>query len=784
MLRFTPRYTCSGTLSGDFPPWFSTLLLGRGIDTSEKAQRFLNPLLSDLHDPFRMQDMDRAVSLIRQTLEKHGRIVVYGDYDVDGICATSIMTENLRALGADVRYRLPDRASEGYGLHREIISELAPGTDLLITVDCGITNHEEVLYARSLGLTVVVTDHHQPAETPSPADAVLNPLLGDYPFPKLCGAGVALKVVQALRGTEAVPGSLDLAALATVADVVPLIDENRIIVATGLKAVESTLRPGLKELIRLAGLKAPLTASDIAFRIAPRLNAGGRLEDASQCVELLLSRDPAAAAGIAEHLEQLNSLRQETERTIMSEALKQLTETVNFRTDRIIVVSGSGWNNGIIGLVAGKLCEKYHFPTVVLSDHGGESVGSCRSVPGVNIHAMLSACKDLFVRFGGHEQAAGLTVRTELIPEMKRRLNAAISSACDESCFIPDQEYDLPFRLSDTSLETVSVLELLEPCGYGNPAPLFLFRDCEVQERYRIGRDRSHLRMNILQGKETRNCIGFSMGSLADESWTRVDMIASPERNEYNGRVELQLQLKAVRPAEGACDLPPTDALFPAFLQDLTLLAAKQEADPSPERINRSRAVALLRKPLGTLLLTADRVQALSLAQEAGCELLPGKIRDNRGFSSVLWLPSFSGLSDTWKTVILHEAELWPGMTALVRSVCPNADLLILPSAEKVPVLLKDISTERQLLGRIWQAVRGASRTPAAIAGMTGTGIPQVLVALTAFRDLGLISAGKDLNSYSIVPDAKKSSLENSPLICYLRRILPDSDPGSERKSV
>lgn len=782
MLRYTPRYTSVKPLplSGPYPSWFSTLLAGRGIDTPEKAERFLHPDLADLHDPFLMQDMDKAISLIRQALDQHKRILVYGDYDVDGISAVSIMMENLRALGANVQYRLPDRGTEGYGLHSEIIRELAPETDLLLTVDCGITNLEEVQYARSLGLTVIVTDHHQPGEFLPEADAVLNPLLGSYPFRYLCGAGVALKVMQALRGNDAIVSSLDLAALATVADVVPLMDENRILVAYGLKKIEATERPGLKELIRLAGLHVPLTSTDVAFRIAPRLNAGGRLEGASQCVELLLSSDSVNAAEIAGHLEHLNTLRQETQRGILTEARKQMNETVNYRTDRIIIISGKDWNNGIIGLVAGKLCEETHFPTIVLSDHDGESVGSCRSVPGVNIYKILSSCKDLFVRFGGHEQAAGLTVRTELIPEMKRRLNAAVHELCDESCLVPEQEYDLPLRLEEVSPDMLSSLQLLEPCGCGNPAPLFLFKDCQVQERRRIGKDRTHLRMVVGQGKSSCGCIGFSMGSVADEDWTRVDLVAGPEANEYGGVTTLQLHLQSVRPAEGASDLPLPDRLFSAFLQDLSMMAAKKEGDPAAERINRNQTVSSLKKPFGTLLITMDRERALSLSQEAGCESFSRTVRDPRGFSSVLYLPSFESLNNVWQTVILQEADLWPGALDLIRERCPDAALKVLPSSGSVPGLVSGIRTDREQMGAVWLAIRKAPRAPAVVADMTGMDIIQVLFALAVFRELDLVTFGRDPMDYRIVPSRQGCQLENSPLIRYLRRIVPNS----ERKSV
>lgn len=298
MLKLVRRGLPNSEPIGDLPASISAILRTRGIDTPEKAEAFLDPDISRLHDPFLMNGMDKAVRLIQAAVAAGERIVIYGDYDVDGVCATSIMLETLRDMGADPDFRIPSRHGEGYGLNCDAIRELAADHKLLITVDCGITNHEEVKLAQMLGMTVVVTDHHQPAETPSPANAVLNPLLGDGPYPRygrLCGAGVALKLTQALLGMEGVMRRIDLAALATVADIVPLVDENRIIVHEGLRQMDTGSRPGIAALLKCSGAQPPLTSTDLGYKLGPRLNAAGRLEDASKGVLLLTAPDAATA---------------------------------------------------------------------------------------------------------------------------------------------------------------------------------------------------------------------------------------------------------------------------------------------------------------------------------------------------------------------------------------------------------------------------------------------------------------------------------------------------------
>ena len=596
MQAYRKRFTGGGGPLPGLPEWESELLRARGVDTPEKAERFLHPSLADLHDPLRMRDMDKALTLIRMAIRRGDGILVYGDYDVDGVSAVTVLLETLREEGARADFRIPGRHTEGYGLNEKAVREIAEEYRLLITVDCGIANVREVRIAKELGMTVIVTDHHEIPDTLPPADAILDPLLGDYPFRRLCGAGVALKICQALQGMAGVEKRLEIAALATVADIVPLTDENRVIVREGMLRMEHTRRPGLRALMENAKVAFPLHSDDIAFRLGPRLNAAGRLEDAAQGVRLLMTEDPEEARRIADHLEENNRLRQETERKILEEAMERFPRQVDLRRDRVIILEGEEWNTGLIGLAAGKLCERFHHPTVVLSRQGDQAVGSCRSIPGVNIWEMLNRCGDLFLRFGGHEQAAGLTLNTENIPELRRRLNEAVREHCDDRCFLPVKEYDSELALEQVSLETVEALESLEPTGCGNPSPVFRCPEASVQEARRVGKDRTHLKIALLQGDALRDGIGFGMGDAADQGLERADVLFRPTRNEYAGRVSAQLQLEAIRPAgEGEGNPEDPGQFFTACLQEMSLLSAKKRENipetPSlrPEHLLKER---------------------------------------------------------------------------------------------------------------------------------------------------------------------------------------------------
>ncbi|MGX8705253.1 MAG: single-stranded-DNA-specific exonuclease RecJ, partial [bacterium] len=376
--------------SPDMPPALHRLLVERGIGSAAEADRFLHPDERSLHDPFLLNDMAVAVDILQRAIASGTPICVYGDYDVDGVCASAIMLKYLRSRGATTEVYLPSRHTEGYGLNADAIREIAGWAKLLVTVDCGVTSVELVALAKSLGLTVIVTDHHRPAES-LPDCPVVNPLLNDYPFPFLCGAGVAWKVVWALSG--AVPLQLvDIAALATVADVVSLTGENRAIVAMGLKSINRHPRIGLAALIDAAGLSGkPISSTAIAFQLAPRLNAGGRLDTALRPLKLIMTDDPAEAKSLAEELDAENDERRQIEQQIVREAEVQL-EGFDFIRHRALILAGVGWNPGVIGLAASRLVEKYHYPVVMLADQGDRLTGSCRSIEGVDIHAALTGC--------------------------------------------------------------------------------------------------------------------------------------------------------------------------------------------------------------------------------------------------------------------------------------------------------------------------------------------------------------------------------------------------------
>ena len=591
--RFIPRCHEGTPSFNGLPSWFSALLYARGIRTEAEARRFLSPSLSNLHDPFLLPGMAETVTLLRDAISSGRTILVYGDYDADGVCAASILLETLHEEGAKLAYRIPSRHTEGYGLNADAVREIAQKAQLLITVDCGVSNVEEVALAKELGLIVIITDHHQPPEDLPKADVVMDPLLGDYPFPGLCGAGVALKICQALQGMAGVEKRLDLAAIATVADVVPLRDENRVIVREGLARIATTARPGLQALLKSAGLlsetianggtvlpftpqtslpetitrnrgtvpsvtcsagteglspcSAPnLSADDLAFRLAPRLNAAGRLGDARLGVHLLLTPDPAKASNIAAMLEEANRTRQRFEREMTAQALTQL-DLPTLAASHVVLVSGEDWNPGLIGLTAGRLCERFHLPAIALSTHGDTAVGSCRSIPGVSIYKVLQACEDLLERYGGHEQAAGLTVKTEKIPLLRERLESVISSAAPEETFLPAMDYDLTVPFRTWTPDSMAWLSRLEPTGCGNPPPLFLLQGAEIQSIRRVGKDGSHLKLTVLdEDLSIVEAIAFGAGDIADESPRKLDLLYRPVLNGFRGRTAVEAQVEAL----------------------------------------------------------------------------------------------------------------------------------------------------------------------------------------------------------------------------------------------
>lgn len=540
------------------PPLAALVLCARGLDTPDQARAFLAAGHAPLHDPFLMRDMDRAVARIETALSQKERIAVYGDYDVDGITSTCLLTQFLRGRGAEVRPYIPDRLEEGYGLGRQAVDTLkSEGVSLIVTVDCGITAVEEARYAAALGIDVIITDHHECKDGLPEAAAVVDPHRRDcgYPFQCLAGVGVALKLALALTPVdereEVFSAYADLAAVGTVADVMQLCGENRTIVRRGLTALSHTERPGLRALIREAGAEGKsLTASCIGFTLAPRINAAGRMGCAPLAAELLLTADPQRAEALARELCELNRERQAIEGAIYEECLDRL-EREGPAHRRAIVLAGENWHQGVVGIVASRLAEKYSCPAFMICLQDGRGKGSCRSYGGFNLFRALEECSDLLEGFGGHALAAGFTILEGRIGEFRRRMERCVEDWTGGAELVSVLEVDA--ELSDPALlttEGVMGLDALEPYGAGNPKPVFSLSGCCVSSLSEVGGGR-HLKLRLTRGNHSLDAIFFSATAAGAgvAPGDRVDVAFTPQINEFRGNRTVQLQVSDLRPA-------------------------------------------------------------------------------------------------------------------------------------------------------------------------------------------------------------------------------------------
>jgi single-stranded-DNA-specific exonuclease len=529
----------------------ASVLVRRGYGAPEDARRFLEGALPG-HDPFALGDMREAVETITAAVEAGARICVHGDYDADGICATALAVLLLKELGADVAWHLPSRFEEGYGLNAGTLTRLAEeGFELVLTVDCGITAVAEVEHARSLGLEVVVTDHHRPAET-FPACPVVAPLKGDYPFKGLCGTAVVWKLAQALLGLDHpfLERHLDIVALATVADVVPLVDENRALALLGLRRIAQTQKPGLRALMRVGGVDpAAVDEQSIGFRLAPRINASGRLCRPEAALRLLLTEDDREAGLLAEELETLNRERQMVEERILRDAVDQVESWPESRRRRRgYVVAGEGWHEGVIGIVASRLVERYNRPVVMIAGTEGEWKGSGRSVPAFDLHGALGACAGHLERYGGHRAAAGLTISAERVETFAAAFAAHADEVLTEEDLQPVTRIDAIVPGAKLNLDLCSELGRLAPFGIGNPGVMLLVDSCEIADPATVG-DGKHLRFRVRQhGRDSGQAIAFNLGKQLDRfrREQRYDVAFRLQENRWNGVVSPQLVVRRV----------------------------------------------------------------------------------------------------------------------------------------------------------------------------------------------------------------------------------------------
>jgi single-stranded-DNA-specific exonuclease len=529
----------------------ASVLARRGYDTPTAAQRFLEAALPG-HDPFLLGDMSSAVERIRAAVANGTRVCVHGDYDVDGICATALAVLLLRELGADVEWHLPSRFEEGYGVSRDTLGRLADdGVGMLVTVDCGITAVEEVAEAKRRGLEVVVTDHHRPGEA-LPDCPIVATRPSSYPFPELCGTGVVYKLGEALLGTEhaALRRNLDLVALATIADVVPLVDENRALAAAGLRALASTHRPGLQALMRSAGVDpAAVDSGSVGFRLAPRINAAGRLGKPDVALELVLTEDANEARRHADTLEELNRERQAVEERIVRDAIAAVDAMPEpKRRRRGYVLWSEDWHEGVIGIVASRLVERFHRPVVLITRSHDAWKGSGRSISSFDLHGALAACAVHLDRFGGHRAAAGLSIEEANIEAFADAFAAHADTHLDADELFETVRVDAIVSARDLTLELAEELAGLAPFGLGNPEPTLLVPATEAVAPATVG-DGKHLRFRVRQhGRDAGSAIAFGQGSQIDRlrAVGRFDVAFRLKENHWNGTVAPQLVVRRV----------------------------------------------------------------------------------------------------------------------------------------------------------------------------------------------------------------------------------------------
>ena len=546
-------------LNRQLPLLVRKLLAQRGISGRESAQRFLKPRLADLGDPFAMREMDAAVERIFRAADNGEHVCIYGDYDVDGVSSVTLLHTILRAYNIRTDYFIPVRTREGYGLSEEgmanAIAKCGGKPGLLISVDCGTSSVDEVAWLQEQGIDVVILDHHEAStQGRPPAVAVVNAKLEeDSPFTYLCSAGVVFKLAHAMLKRRRLPqfdlkNYLDVVAIATVADIVPLVEENRLLTRHGLRVMESGGNIGIQALNRVTNLNRRPSASHVSFRIGPRLNAAGRMDSPQDALNLLMTRDTARAMELAERLELHNRARQQEEEKIRNEAMEMLSQTFSPSRDSVIVLGSRTWHPGVVGIVASLLMRRYHKPTFVISlDENGIGKGSGRSIPGVSLVQAIHACSDTLISGGGHDMAAGLVIHEDMIDAFRERFDAFVRENVDADKLKPMLSIDAEVTFPELTLDLLDSYELLEPFGNSNPQPVFMSRNVMLTDAPRHLQG-NHLRLGLRQGAHECDAMYFNGGSvrLPDPPW---DIAFTIDRNVWRGRTTLSISIQDIRPA-------------------------------------------------------------------------------------------------------------------------------------------------------------------------------------------------------------------------------------------
>jgi len=600
------------------------ILAARGCETTADAESLLNMTEANVHNPFLMHGMAEAVARIEQALDNGEKILVYGDYDADGVTSTTVMLNVLLDLGANVSFKIPNRFIHGYGPHEALFREAyEEGVQLIITVDNGISGIEPIRVAKELGLDVIVTDHHEPGEELPPADIILHPRLpeGHYPFGELAGVGVAFKLAHALYG-ELPTHLIEYVAIGTVADLVPLVDENRYLVKRGIEEMRRSLSPWVQAMCDIASTEqAKISEETIGFYFGPRLNAVGRLGEASPGVELLMAEDSVKATALAKQLNASNTERKDIVKNITEEAIALIESEKKISDSLVLVVAGEGWNAGVVGIVASRLVEQYYRPTIVLSldPDKGTAKGSARSIDGFHLYNELAKNRDILPHFGGHPMAAGMTLSIEHVDELRSRLDTQARACLTEEHLTPVVHIDIPLSLDEISADAIEEIASLGPFGTDFPKPVYVLEDVEISSMRKIGAAENHIKMELTNGCDKLDSVGFHKGHLHDELTygIKVSFIGDLQINEWQGRKKAQFMIEDVQTTEWQLfdirgirqtarwlnTVPKEEATFIAFrpatmtyyqsLIDVPIIVA----DPTLSNIGQSEYIVLLDLP-------------------------------------------------------------------------------------------------------------------------------------------------------------------------------------------
>lgn len=759
------------------------MLIHRGLKTPEEINRFLHPSEADFHDPMGLADMKNAVTRIQKAIEEEEQICIYGDYDVDGICATTLMLRCLKPMGAKVDYYIPSRHTQGYGMHIDAIKQLAAdGVRLIITVDNGISALDEIAVCADLGIDVIVTDHHQCAIKLPQCCAVVCTTRTDnsYLNCNLCGAGVALKVAQAL-GKQIDGADLAITALATVADVVPLLDENRAIVALGLREVMRL--PGLQALITISGYEGKVVDTMVVgYGLAPRLNAAGRMGCASRGVELLLEQDMRKARMLAETLDEENRKRQAEEMRILKNAHEQL-ETYDFSQDCAILLYGEDWNPGVIGVVASRLMEEYYRPVILFHKHGDLLSGSGRSIPQIHLFDCLNKFSNRMVRFGGHAQAAGMTIKEEEFLTFKRDLNAYMRSHISKDALMPCRNYEIEISMDQVNVQLVRDIERLAPFGEGNPKPVFRTREIELRNLQRMGKELQHVKATIDVDGNVLPMVAFGSAKQLDK-WLfarKFDILYSPNLNAYKGRTQLQMIARCIRA------MPLTEQeitqksyrqkFYDAYVRNRLLQVMNDNHIKIEDDLDTCMVQRLKEDICGTLVVCmtpAGAQKLLSTLENNGLlnhvDLTFSK-NDAHGvtYNSVVFAPDYAQMkTEDYRTVIIYDGKNHP----FLYNMGTMQQTLLAGSYDGERELLQVLNPARDAMGVLYRQFcaclkTGAKKRAALLIQMEQwIDYEAAALALGVFLELEFFewNAQTDMITYKQTPNRRL--LETSKLYC------------------